>query len=969
MSKTRSPDLRAPASDTTHQALLGATFSRGPGRGNAALQERLGLGAGDGERAAIEATLAQSPGQALEPGLATRATQGLGRSMGDVRVHEGAAVDQLLSELGVRALTWGTDILRTESGAAEAVMLHELVHVAQHDGRTPTGPARVSTGAGGGGAETQADSGAAAIGDGGTFRVSRQAPAARGFGATAPVRDGRRDRTAVCHENQTVDAAVDTGFSEAEANNIYSGNWQRDMNQLLLPILQPANPAIYEILSIAHTKHFGTPLPGPSEMGTYDPVEHIDNPAGLVGSGVFDPNGDTASSTRTMGTDQDPLARLDPRYIAEAAQAQAEAANTRDGVRGDGSEAGEANEMAAFQVDQSGIPMYLRASRTHLVQSLVGAVRLSRQPDGRARGLRMVGEALHVMQDYYAHSNFCEIGLNILLRERGTTRYDAEGRVDANGRTLEEIFAASGHSLGEFNLDSLVHEISTDEGGERTVHSDENLRHNDREVMATGTFMLTDTVQSLKEKLLAAVEELNPFKETTPGPSEWTIAVFNWLQGNPTYVAGVDGSSVAQRIREVGPALRTVTEGAGFVIDGAGTVARTVAGGAGEVGGQLIDYSLPGIGYRLITGDRAGDVARDAGNSAGAAASAETTAISQGLSRLNQGLEEMAVAVETQSLAELYRQAYTTTSPWLRLSTWVREIPVVGNALADELKKAEDAVRDMARELLADLWDDSLRQVIAEVDALVSASVGSTEVTEDNGASTMTQPTHTDIAKDFDQDDHSTHEVTSVVEETTEWVRELGNQGGETLEDWAEGARDLPGIGAPLSDLLEDVAESVQSENMDRDLDDPHQHQHRHGGAWLAGLANGMAHASSRAILSAVRAQMDGPERPDAEVQADLSQVVNGWMAHPEDCRGTWVGSFLTALQAQDASTVELLEEISRRTAQPPSQQAPNMHQSSHGAGSDQDDHPHDHDRDHDHDVAQAVPPTPRGASGQGAHP
>lgn len=905
---------------------------------------------GDEDSAAIEATLAGSRGKPLEGDLMGMASKGLGRSMGDVSVHEGAEVDQLLATLGMRALTWGTAILRTRAGADDTVMLHELVHIAQHDGRAPSGRAQVSTGAGGGQAETQADAGASALLSGDTVKVARQAPAARGFGATAPVHEGARDQSAVCHENQTVDPAMDAGFSQAEANNIYSGNWQRDMNQLLLPILQPANPAIYEILSIAHTKHFGTPLPGPGEMGTYDPVEHIDNPAGLVGSGVYDQNGDTASSTRTMGGDHDPLGSLDPRYLQEAANAQAEAAPLRDGVRGDGSEQGEATEMAAFQVDQSGIPMYLRASRTQLIQSLVGAVGMSRQEDGRSRGLRMVGEALHVMQDYYAHSNFCEIAMNILLRERGTTRYNAEGQVDANGRTLEEIFAASGRSLGEFNLDSLVHEITTDANGERVVHQDENLTHNDREVMATGTFMLSDTIQSLKEKLLNAVDELNPFKEKTPEPSEWTIAVFNWIQGNPAYVSGVDTSGIASSIRAVGPALRTITEGAGVVVGGAGAVAEGVASGAGAVGGLLVDASPVGIAYQLATGESAGDAVRGAGDEVGGAASAEAQAVTTGLDRLNQGLEEMAVNVETLSLAEVYRHAYTSTSPWLRLSTWVREIPLVGDALADELKKSEDAVRDLARELLASLWEKALKQVIAEVDALVSTSVGSTEVTEDNGAQTMTQPTHTDIAKDFDQHDHGTHETTSVIEEVSEWARDLGNEGGRTLDELGESARQLPGVGEPLSDLLHDTAEGVSSENMERGLDDPHQHQHRHGGAWLAGLANGMAHASSRAILGAVRAQMDGPVAPGAEVESALAPVVNTWMAHPEDCRGTWSGSFMATLQSQSATTEELLDEISRRSASPPSVQAPNMHQTAHGAGSDEHDHGHDHEDDHDHD-------------------
>ena len=981
MSKSRQQERLSTSADSlshTESAHLPGRPPQGS-MGNAARQEQLKLGQppnsaplgdggyasapppGDGDRAAIEAAVASSPGRALEPDLMATASQGLGRSMADVTVHEGAPVDLLLAKLGMRALTWGTAILRTNSGAAQSVMLHELVHVAQHDGKAPSGQAGVSTGASGGQAEVEADVGAQAIASGASLQVARQAPAARGFGATAPVTDGVRDRSAVCHENQTVDSATDAGFTTEEANNIYSGNWQRDMNQLLMPALEPLNPCIYEILSIAHTKHFGTPLPGPGEMGTYDPVEHIDNPGGLVGSGVYNQNGDTAASTTTMGTEE-PLASLDPRYLVEAYAAQVEGGRSSNGVRGDGSEPGEATENPAFQVDQSGIPMYLRASRTQLMESLVGAVNLSRQPDGRSRGLRMVGEALHVMQDFYAHSNFCEIGINILLQERHTTRYDAEGRVDANGRTLEEIFAASGHSLGEFNLDSLVHEISTDREDGREVHDDENLTHNGREVMTTGTFMVSDSLHSLKEKLLGLVEDLNPFRETTPGPSEWTIAVFSWMQSNPTFVSGVDTSSIAGRIRAVGPALRTVTDGAGAVVGGVGTVAENVAGGAGEIGGAVVDASILGVGYQLATGERAGDSLRNAGHSVGSAVSAETTAITQGLDHLNQSLEEMAVNVETLSLAEVYRHAYSVTSPWLRLSTWAREIPLVGDALADEIRVAENVVRDMARALLANLWDVALRQVIAEVDALVSASLGSTEVTAGNGAQTMTQPTHTDIAKDFDQGNHGTHDSTSVIEEVTEWARELGNEGGETLEGLGESARELPVVGEPLSGLLVDLGEGMESDHMDRDLDEPHQHQHRHGGAWLAGLANGMAHSSSRAILGVVRAQMDAPGATEADVQREVGSVVNGWMAHPEDCRGTWMGSFVSALQGQDASTEELLAEISRRTASPPSQQAPNMHQASDGAGADS---YHDHNHDDDH----ANAPVAGSAHDHHAHP
>ncbi|MCB9742267.1 MAG: DUF4157 domain-containing protein [Alphaproteobacteria bacterium] len=955
--------------------------------GNEALQAMMG-GEGGGDDGAvdlgglarldpgvaIEAALAGSEGKSLPADLARTAQQGLGESMQGVTLHASPQIQEILDSLGVLALAWGDAILEGLGGQSEGVRLHELAHVAQSGGRTPAPGQPLSTGSGA--AEDDAHAASDALMAGESYQVSSQAPMARGFGATAGKdENGNRRRDTVCHENQTVDSATSAGFTEDEANMIYSGNWQRDMNQMILPLFgQGGNAAIYDILDLAHQVHFGFGLPSVEEFGSYDPVEHIDNPGGLVGSGVFNQftegpgqldhepalgGGDSAHSTETMGGENDPLASLDPRYIHEAAEAQNESIPLVDGVRGDGSEEGEATEAAAFQVDAAGIPVYMRASRSQLIASLANAVGLAGQD--RPRALRMVGEGMHVMQDYYAHSNFVEIAMNVLLRERDDVRYDEEGNrtEDGSGRTVSEIFQDAGHDLGEFNLDTYVHEISTDEEGNRLVMDDENLQHNGREVMATGTFMLSDTLHSLKEKLNGAITALNPFAKGKEGPSETVIRVLDWMQQDHQFAPTVNFGPVAEKIRgiktTIDPIFGRVASGA----EGASGLAADGMRTAGDVAGTIYEYSPTGIAERLITGENAvSDAARDATDSAADGVEGAGRASAEQLRGLTTGIETAAQSVETAKLSDMYVWINENVSPLLSLKNAARNIPVIGDDLVDAIETAEDEIREQVRKLLDDAWQAAKRQVIAELDSLISEAIGSTEVTEDNGAQTMTQPTHTDIAKDFDEDDHGTHDTYSIIEEAAEWVRDVSNDADSTLEEWADGARDIPTVGPGVADTLDEVAEHVSDDHLDRADDDDHQHQHRHGGAWLAGLANMMAHASSRAILTEVNGLMDGPVAEDQsarDVEAPIARAVNEWFAHPEDCRGKWEGPFAAALQG-NVSGIEdvnaLLEDISHRTHSAPSAQAPNVHQSAEGAGSG--DHAgHDHDHRHDHHEAE----------------
>lgn len=81
-------------------------------------------------------------GRPLESGVAARMSSALGRDFSDVRVHTGAEGASTATAAGARALTIGRDIAfaagqyQPGSLVGDALLAHELAHVAQQDGAT-----------------------------------------------------------------------------------------------------------------------------------------------------------------------------------------------------------------------------------------------------------------------------------------------------------------------------------------------------------------------------------------------------------------------------------------------------------------------------------------------------------------------------------------------------------------------------------------------------------------------------------------------------------------------------------------------------------------------------------------------------------------------------------------------------------------------------------------------------------------
>jgi hypothetical protein len=179
----------------------------------------------------------------------------------------------------------------------------------------------------------------------------------------------------------------------------------------------------------------------------------------------------------------------------------------------------------------------------------------------------------------------------------------------------------------------------------------------------------------------------------------------------------------------------------------------------------------------------------------------------------------------------------------------------------------EKEFRKEFRRLCSEAWESACATMVAEIDTVVSDAIGDTEADPETHSRTMSTPTHTDIAKDFDADQHLVDE-----------------EGHEHEED----------------------------------------HEHRHGGAWLAPLASVLATKASAALLAEFRAGCEAVEAGDPP--PDLGDTVDEWFCHPEDCRERWETEVMDALEDEGPRGDGLREELARRTALPAPEQAPSEH-------------------------------------------
>ena len=778
--------------------------------------------------------------------------------------------------------------------------------------RPPRPTASTSTATRSSAAEVNADNAAEAALTGRKANIERSNGGIRCFGAGKVVRTLDKDGNSKFkvepggHAYLTAEALKDMGLTENQAVMGYQGNWMRDLSQAGVPGLIDKLKAsnLFAILQIMSIQEFGRGF-DEKEFGTYDPVEHMDNPADLRASDVYkqtnggtpaltpdgkiDPNGvipvANVESLNHLGgksgTDKEGYAKdgIDPRYT-----------QTNDKMKAKGDVMVNSGDQKAFQINDKGMPTYMNTSVEWARSTLHKSAKLGKD---NPLGPREFGSGIHAIQDYYAHSNFCEIALNIEIKSGNVQLTDETGKVtkvskDKKLDTKVHANDAKGEPIKGVNL-----KVSDLPGYDKLKgkEKEQAAKNADREVMSTGTFNLTDTAVSIlhvaKEKLL----DINPFKEKGKGASPLANACLDYLDMNTPDSFNKTGQKLADMIRPVGDAVQTM-----------GDVAAAPVDGASKVVGGVFD------GMNTVNSWFGGDADywdKEKKSSTGAI-DAQAAGIRKVAGALNAKADEL--AKREHILRDVYGwwKSLDFLAP---IKAMARAIPVVGEKVAKMIEDLEKKIRDFIQESLDSAWESAVKTACAKIQGIIDWLTSKTNLKDKKkaGKDPTTGPALPGAAGQIEQ---WVKEAKAGAERTLGGVGDLYEDGqptagigpqGYTPPSHSEVAKDHHAKDVAGGESEHDHGHEHEGEDHDH-IDEDSEHgegAHAHAADWMNSLAETLAGKASKAIGAKVKACWDQVETgvPNMEpTLAALDKEIDLWMSHPADCGPTWkadVGRFL----------------------------------------------------------------------------
>jgi Domain of unknown function (DUF4157)/Heterokaryon incompatibility protein Het-C len=924
--------------------------------GGAGVVRAFGLSSGvDGAAApASDAIAGKGAGAPLPGAVADTASRAYGADVSDVRVHSDASAVSAASSLGAEAFTHGSDVYlggghQPGTDHGNFVMMHELAHVVQGRGAPEATQAKLEVGESNDPAEQEADQAAHVAMQGGTTTITPRSGKLRRFEAgtvkynpKAPPGSDKFKVEEGGHAFLTANALKTMGLTNDEAAQSYQGNWMRDLSQVYVPGLTSKISAahVMPFLQIISIKEFGHGF-DEKEFGTYDPVEHIDNPTDLrasdvfqqyppetsvpvakvqnVGQGALDhpDNFDDPSKTLTpAGSENQAYGDVDDRYKATALKNK-NAINKKDAL--------------PFQMNATGVPNYINTSKEWCKSTLRKAASEGRgdikglddldknlSPEekkrhedagGDPKGPRDFASGIHTMQDYYAHSNFCEVSINTLIKEGKLSMPNDAGKLEKIDSKLRVDSKVKKNDAQGNPLTSINMKVGDLPGFDKA--KDKNA---EREVISTGSFNLTDTAVSLLYVVKDKVLDLNPFAQKGQGPSPLANAALDYLDMEKPAGFNKVGKAIGGILHPLGTAIKNVGSGAATVVQGAGNFAGGVAKGAGAIGGGFFD--ILNKGNALLGGDadywnKEKHAVEGAGNSAGNAITGETDATAKKIREITSWLDNKATELDGRQhiLRDLYAW-FSGIDLLAPLKAMARAIPVLGSTIGDLIDTAQKELHELAEALLGELWIAATKMIIGKLQDIIEWLKAQTNIKDKKKAGKPGKKAGPELLPEFMR--------TFLGDKQAELEKMLGGVGdmyddaGHPKNAIAPGSYTPPSHSEVAKDhhakdpAVQAAAEPQEAEGPDgADVD---------GGDWLNSLAEKLAQAASNAIGAKVAAAWDqvrdtGHVTPDAIKAVD--DAVEHYFQHPDDCRDTWMGP-TSALFQNPAFAARLRKELAK---------------------------------------------------------
>lgn len=479
------------------------------------------------QMAAQQATQATG-GTPLPEDVKAKMEQRLHADFSKVRVHTNSEANQGGEAMNAPAYTVGHNIFfRAGFGVQnEQILAHELVHVVQQGGATPTaGAAKV--GERHDAAEHEADKVGEAVArgeDAPAISTGHDASTVRRFGAGFE-KDG--------HGSIEKDAAGGSGDSQG-LKEMYSGNFMRDMNQLNVPKVidglqglpkDVANPrgdkiggggaieitsAVIKAMAILELgKEVANPLITKGNIGAYRPEEHIDNP---MGTGAADTVVTNTDASKKHADGKTPVKVGEPRTaegtVPEKADGKKPATTGVDAdrdrdLKGSAFDGSQVENPDLYKVSPSGLSNHIYNSNESVKKRWIKAAGLGSSPLGRSE----YGAGSHAVEDYFSHSNFVEVALNSYITQalsfrnkNQTSKSFAQKVVSSNVEKHGKETVGDQHFYVDTLYDASVSAPKT--------KGKPNKPGATRQAVTTGSFGGTDTMVSISHVLLPHLPKL-----------------------------------------------------------------------------------------------------------------------------------------------------------------------------------------------------------------------------------------------------------------------------------------------------------------------------------------------------------------------------------------------------------------------------------------------------------------------------
>ena len=456
-------------------------------------------------------TIAKEPagGTPLPDGVREKMEQRFGEDFKGVQIHTSSSD---VGALGAGAAAKGEHIhfasgkFDPTSEQGEKLIAHELTHVVQARGASKSAKQKVAASASP--AEQEAE--AVAAGDG-------PASVKRGT-AEAEVHLGE----AGVHRGIELDAAgVGKDFDpkkltpqQRAALEMYSGNFMRDYSQLAAPMplkilssLPSTNKdgkignagarslmdAIVQAIAILELgKDIGKGLVTQKNTGVYEAEQHLDNPMGTSGANDFITDG--ANPRLAASPQAKAIATFDARGAAVTAPNSSADADTAKTHAGSAAPGLQYENPELYKVGDGGLANHLANSTESSKDCFLAAVEAGATPTGRMKA----GMGQHVVEDYFSHSNFIEVGLNSYINDALRSRQAGKAKGgqfvdqfgDAKGNVKEGAALGPAEQRGvhaEFSFVDTLYDQKTKTG---------------KQAVTTGSFGGTDSQVSLGHVLL-----------------------------------------------------------------------------------------------------------------------------------------------------------------------------------------------------------------------------------------------------------------------------------------------------------------------------------------------------------------------------------------------------------------------------------------------------------------------------------